>query len=73
MYKTSALFIARLTEVEKSIIRGATNEDRLDWLYHAQHAHEIASRKVFDETKVELDRQFVENSKSDQFGRTWAF
>lgn len=73
MFKTAALFIARLTEVEKSFIRGAINEDRLDWLFHARHAREVASRKIFDEAKIELDRQYHENSKSDLFGRTWAF
>jgi len=73
MFKTAALFIARLTEVEKSAIRGALTADRLDWIYQVKHKNELASRKVFDEAKAELDATYAENSKSDQFGRTWAF
>ncbi len=72
MFKTAALFVARLTEVEKSALRGASNPDRLNWLFDTKHANEV-TRTAFDEAVVELNETYRINSQSDQFGRTWAF
>lgn len=78
MFKTAALFISRLTEVEKCIIRNAATEGRRDWLFHAQYRRELVgsdveTRKVFDEAVATINATYAENSKSDLFGRTWAF
>lgn len=78
MFSSAKIFVARLTEVEKAAIRGATNPDRLDWLFQARHRHELvgtdkAARKIFDEAVASVLSAFTENSQSDSFGRTWAF
>lgn len=72
MFKSAALFIARLTEVEKGIIREAKNPDRLDWIFQNKHKYEVG-QKIFDQAVIEMNETYIINSQSDQFGRTWAF
>lgn len=78
LFKSATLFIARLTEVEKSRIRGAINEDRLDWIFQNKHAIELAGsdkikRATFDEAVKLVNEAYTLNSQSNVFGRTWAF
>lgn len=78
MYKTAVLFVARLTEVEKCIIRAAATIDRLDWLFHAQYRRELVgsdaeARKIFDEAIASIKATYIENSRFNVFGRTWSF
>ena len=78
MYKTAALFVARLTEVEKCVIRAAATIDRNDWLFHAHYRRELVgsdveARKIFDEAIASIKATYIENSKSNVFGRTWGF
>lgn len=77
MFKSAKLFAARLSEVEKSKIRGAT-EDGLHWLFFAKHRSEIAGSdeaglKLMYEARDLILNDYAAASESLQFGRTWAF
>lgn len=77
MFKSPEIFVARLTEVEKSRIRGA-NEDRLDYLFRTAHRPELigsdkVARAAFDKACAMIEAAYVEASSSNKFGRTWAF
>lgn len=78
MYKTVELFVARLTEVEKIIIRHATSEDRMNYLFYANHAFEIdlkpeAGLKLFYKAREILMADFIKASEALVFGNTWKF
>lgn len=78
MFKNVQTFVGRLSEVEKITIRAAANQDRIDWLYHAKHAHEIDlptkdGLKFFNEVHSAVMAEFAERSKGTTFGRGWAF
>lgn len=70
--KTPAQLLGRLTEVERSQIRAA-NDDRLEYLRQAHHASDGISEADMKVVRSVLQTEFVENSKSTVFGRTWAF
>lgn len=78
MFKSAKLFVARLTEVEKTRIRALKTEDGLRWLFFALHRSEIAGSdaaglKLFAEARDLILTEYQTLSASDQFGRTWAF
>ena len=77
MYKTAPLLFARLTEVEKLVIRAAS-EGTIEWLFHARYKREIvgseaASLKVFNETIRLIQEDHRAKASADSFGLTWKF
>jgi hypothetical protein len=71
--KTADQLIARMTEVEKCIVRGATNNDRLEYLRLAHFHSDRISEADMLEVKAKLDAAYVEAGKSTVFGLTWKF
>lgn len=71
--KTAELLIGRMTEVEKCVVRNATNPDRLEYLRQTAFAYDMISPVEMEKVKAKLDAKYAEDSKSDQFGCTWLF
>jgi DNA replication protein DnaD len=71
--KTADQLIGRMTEVEKCIVRNATNPDRLEYLRQTAFAYDMISPVEMEKLKATLDARYTEASKSDQFGCTWLF
>lgn len=70
--KNPAQLLARLTEVERSMIRAA-NDDRLEYLRQTSHASDGISEADMKIVRDTLLKEFVDHSASKTFGRTWAF
>jgi hypothetical protein len=71
--KTAALFVGRLSEVEKSLIRQSTNDDRLEYLRVAHFGTDNVSPGEMVKAKALVDEQFRVNSLDPLFGSTWKF
>lgn len=77
MFTDVNLFVARLSEVEKSKFRLAT-EDGLLHLLYASHRFEIdmndtSAVKFIRKVKETLSKDFAERSADTRFGSSWKF
>lgn len=71
--KTTTQLLNRLTEVERSLIRGSTNPDRLEYLRQVHFASDNVSEADMVIVKEALTAQFIKNSASPVFGATWQY
>lgn len=71
--KTANAFIARMTEVEKMLVRGAANQDRLEYLRQNDFAVDMLTPEVMAEAKTKLMDKYSEGSNNPKFGNTWLF
>ena len=78
MFKTAALFVARLSEVEKIRIRSVQTIDELEHVFQTRHAFEF--NLPLDKARVEFLKAvdlvraaFIAQSAETEFGLTWKF
>jgi hypothetical protein len=71
--KTAQFFVGRLSEVEKSLIRSSSNDDRLEYLRQAHFGTDNVSPAEMVKAKALVDEQFRVNSLDPLFGSTWKF
>lgn len=71
--KTAPQLLSRLTEVERSMIRGSTNPDRLEYLRQVHFASDGINEADMALVRETLIADFVRNSASPVFGSTWQF
>lgn len=74
---SSSILAARLTEVEKIQLRGAS-PGRLEWLVHNIYKHELGlphdeALVALTEIKQQLEVKFAASAAKPGFGLTWAF
>lgn len=70
---TAAQLLARLTEVERSLIRAAANDDRLEYLRQVNFASDGIGETDMKEVRDTLMTQYRVNSASPLFGCTWHY
>ena len=78
MFKTAEAFVARLNEVEKSTIREAKTNERLDWIFQNKHKYEFLlsptkALNTFLEAVALINAHYATASQYNGFGNTWKF
>jgi len=78
MFKTAALFVSRLTEVEKIRIRAVQTIDELEHVFLTRHLFEFdlpveKARVEFLKAVDSIRAAFVAQSAETEFGLTWKF